>query len=251
MEEIKVKRDFRKLFICIAIFILSVFFLGFFTGKQVYAAEDYKSQNLNKISEVLLADGNNSAWVDFMVNEFSKLSYIGDPYLIITRSTNEVDALTYNIHISASPLSVVNDHDGNRHRMYISHYGYKVIKPTSYSMQHQINKLEFRHVISSDYADKSLLLDSNSYIKLYDFIYSSYDVYYHSYESQWVDVGIAPGTVFFSQLTGILPPIIQMMDMNQTLKQVVFLLPLLIVLIISYLALRKVLALLRQILSQA
>lgn len=199
MEEVK-KYSKHKFVFLIIIFVLSIFFSGFFSAENVYASELYP--------EVPYSDGRHWAVLKRKSDEqlFLLATFPGEEIVVI-------DDVNSDYYMQFKPLM---------------DYGWTARTINQYALSPDgLTWSEEGTTYNSESVNDYIILDANKDIK---FVYSD--------------------TVFFSALTPPKVPVTQE-GMNQALAQVLSLLPVMMILMVGLVGLRKALRILSEVLRRA
>jgi hypothetical protein len=211
--------------------LITIMIIGLIGNAQVVSAETIKYYS---VTEYLDKTDLNYTITDNVLNS-SKLEYpINlDTYKYMLVLTNNYGQKT--VVFATSQLTIKNPDNGNGFYMNIPSSAFKIVfSQTNTYIKQEINISEF------------YWFGSNEPLQVVDYMfYSNYDVYYTDLQGN--------SSVFFSQpiKNPILVTATQGVQMGQTMNQVVGLIPLLMLLVVGFLALRKALAWLSQTLHQA
>ena len=209
------RNNYNKFLIALAVLLVSVFLSGFFTGKAL-AAEVTTYGNISDYTDSTYVNG------IYTVDDTSDPTY---SYHYIQVYNNQV---------------VYQESDSKYYVPSPTKTYFKVYKAT-------INKTT--HVITTPWAKVSDTNTTYDVVITGTFVASNRNIYKATYDSG-TSTWTVSSTVFFSNLTG-LAKLVQPLQLSQVLLQVQLLLPILILVVVGFLGLRKALAILRQILQQA
>ncbi|MEM0174286.1 MAG: hypothetical protein QXI16_07260 [Sulfolobaceae archaeon] len=236
----------RNIIIYILIIMTCMFFIGFFSAKKAYAAEDYYNKNINAVRSYLLARELDESVIDNFLSRDSFIStMINNPYIVITHSliNNE-----FNITISESNIICRYDYfkNGELHNLEIFgkltlNYAIEDNEIITYSGQ------SYAVVKSiSDSLDKSQLFNDD-YPSSKSIYYSSHDILYNN---TFEYINIFENDVFFLKTT-ILSPIFRQIPMTGIMGQILSVMMISLGLVVSLTGLHKVLEMLSTILRKA
>lgn len=255
MEEVK-KYSKYKFILFIIIFILSIFLSGFFTAKNVYAAGLYEDiqyttlqqwQNAEKIPEQFLPPDlykNKNVMVEVYRgsdnNQFN--IYITDYETIIPFKKNVWNGVSFEYG-----YAVNKDYNLGRYKLLLRYTD------------------ETKQVIDYDNSEISFK-ESNDIVGDYKFIdnpkitYTGGSMWYKFRDENTIiysscDLMDTDGESFFFQRKAPTPKVIEGvitgMNLSLALRQVLFLVPVMMILVVGFLGLRKVLRILSEVLHQA
>lgn len=237
------QKDVRiKLFVALLVFTLSVFLTGMFTGKAVYAGVDTSTQSA--VEAIVKHYGYTGTIADikgynyiYVYNQ-SGIGLVND-YVHVYASKKRM-YVYYNKDGSSMMIKGIDDGSRLDADGTIYDYCYDIRKNTivydGVSFGGNTNWLSVR--ITGDITE-----DIVKAATINQTCYANYDVDYGSLNS---------GTIFFYKaMTPILSPIMEAQGKVPLLSQVLAILPVLVGLMVGFLALRKALAMLRSLLSRA
>lgn len=254
---VKYKNIRFKIIAMLIVFVLSIFFTGFFTAKSVYASTfiDYNTI----IDNALIDEYGVSIRGETDFNEILRdkkvliyFSYNGYTSVIrslyIIYSSNDIKLTEYGIADKSNYRYLYFENvDGTT----IDLYRYYDFNGTLTSMRWGSDKHSLTYKNINNLEGENLIIND---IKENFIIYSNHDILIDwEYSLDLLELyPFKTDTLFFSKLPMKgLGKLVQPLPMDQALRQVLSLLPILVSLMVGFLGLRKALVMLRRILYQA